>query len=330
MRSQIRSSQSGNQRELSPAYSSRLSGVSQKIAVVLWGLVTLTSLFSLAFSIYSSNLWDRIPAAESPRYFSEMTSEGIRIHGDWQSTVLQAGFSLSGYALIFTVARLIGGLSLFIVGFMLIRRYHDHLMAVLMATTLSVFAAAGIWGNPLFVWGVSMAPWLNYPVQLLGWLLWCGAIAIYTFPDGKFTPRWTLWLAVLLVPIAFSLSFSLDIFLNPDNWPIPLYLLPNILFIGGALFAVIYRYRHNLDSKEKQSMRLYVWGISLLIIVYFVNLLMTDIYYLVAGHVLFQSNSALLKYVLLNEPIWFAFETFFAIGLALSVFRDKLLEQETS
>jgi hypothetical protein len=31
--------------------------------------------------------------------------------------------------------------------------------------------------------------------------------------------------------------------------------------------------------------------------------------------------------VLLNEPIWFAFEALFAIGLALSVFRDKLIEK---
>jgi len=209
---------------------------------------------------------------------------------------------------------------------MLIRRYHDHLVAALMATVLSVFAAAGIWGNPLFVWGVGIAPWLNYPVQVLSWLLWCGAIVIYTFPDGKFTPRWTLWLAVLLVPIAFSLSFSLDIFLNPDNWPGPLYLLPNIVFVGGALFAVIYRYRHSADPKQKLAMRLYVWSIALLIVVYFVNLLMTDIYYWVAGHVLFQSTSASIKYVLLNEPIWFACETFFAVGLALSVFRNKIIE----
>jgi len=53
---------------------------------------------------------------------------------------------------------------------------------------------------------------------------------------------------------------------------------------------------------------------------------MTDIYYLLTGHGPFQSNNAILKYVLLNEPTWFAFESFFAVGLALSIFRDKLIE----
>jgi hypothetical protein len=52
---------------------------------------------------------------------------------------------------------------------------------------------------------------------------------------------------------------------------------------------------------------------------------MTDIYYLLTGHGLFQSSYANLIYGLINEPIWFALETFFAVGLAHSIFRDKLI-----
>lgn len=304
----------------------RLSGTLYKSMVLLWALLTILSLISLALSVYSLNLWDRLPAAELPRYYSDMTPETVQFLEEWKNTVQQTGLSLSGYALIFTVARIIGGLSLFIVGFMLMRQYNDNLMAVLMAIILSMFAAAGIWNNPLFPWGVTLAPWLNYPVELLGWLTWCGAIVIYTFPDGKFVPRWVLWLAILLIPLTFLRAFNIDIFLNPDNWGEPLYLLPNVLFIGGALFAVLYRYKNTKELKQKHSMRLYVWGITLLIVLYFINLLMTDIYYLLTGHTLFQTNIANLKYVLLSEPIWFAFESFFAIGLALSVFRDKLIE----
>jgi hypothetical protein len=324
MGSNISSLQSGIKGEL--ATSPRLSGISQKIAIVLWSLVTLASLLSLSFSIYRLNLWDRIPATETIRYFPDLTPEGVQALADWQNTLLETGLSLSGYAFIFTLARIIGGLSLFVVAFLLIRHYSDQLMAVLMATVLSVFAAAGIWNNTLFGWGVPFAPWLSYPVQVLGWLLWCAAIVIYTFPDGKFIPRWTLWLAVLLLPLTFIMAFDIDIPLNPGNWPGPLYLLPNIVFVGGGLYSVIYRYRHMVEFEQKQAMRWYVWGISLLVVLYFVNLLLTDVYYLIAGQSLFQSTNAGLTYVLLNEPIWFACEIFFAIGLALSVFQNKLLE----
>jgi hypothetical protein len=321
MNAQISSAQAQPQNGL------RLSGVSQKIAMVLWGLVTITSLLSLSFSIYRLSVWDRIPATQTIHYFPDMSPENAQFHADWQNTILETGLSLSGYASIFTLARIIGGLSLFVVGFMLVRRHSDHLMAVLMATLLSVFAAAGIWNNPLFDWSVTFAPWLSYPVQILGWLLWCGAIVIYTFPDGKFTPHWTLWLAVLLVPLTFLLAFSIDIVLNPDHWPGPLYLVPNILFIGGGLLAVLYRYQHTENLEQKQAMRWYVWGISSLVIVYFLNLLVTEIYFWIAGHPLFQSNSARLAYTLVNEPVWFACEAFFAIGLALTVFRDNLIEE---
>jgi hypothetical protein len=157
-------------------------------------------------------------------------------------------------------------------------------------------------------------------------LLWYGAILAYTFPDGKFTPRWTVWLAALLIPLSFLISFGVDPFLNPANWTAPFHLLPNIVFIGGALFAIIYRYVHTSYSAEKQALRWYTIGLSLLVAVYFVNLSMTDIYYLLAGHPLFEGNAMTLKYVLINEPIWFACEDFFAIGLALSVFRDGLLK----
>lgn len=130
-----------------------------------------------------------------------------------------------------------------------------------------------------------------------------------------------------MLALTFLMAFDMDISLNPDNWPGPLYLLPNIVFIGGALLAVLYRYRHTVKFEQKHAMRWYVWAVSLLVIAYFINLLMTDVYYLVAGQSLFQSNNARLTYVLLNEPIWFASETFFAVGLALAVFRDNLLEE---
>jgi hypothetical protein len=326
MGSNVSSLQSGIKGEL--AINPRLSGMSQKIAILLWGLVTIASLLSVSFSIYSWNVWDRIPATEAIRYFPDVTPENVQLHADWQTTILATGLSLSGYAFIFTLARILGGLSLVVVGFLLIRRYGDHLMAVLMATVLSVFAAAGIWNHPLFGSSAAFAPWLSYPEQVLGWLLWCGAIVVYTFPDGKFKPRWTVWLSALLIPLTFLSAFGIDIVLNPSNWPAPFYLLPNLFFIGGGLLAVLYRYAHTSSPGQKRSLRWYVIGLSLLVGIYFVNLFLTDIYYLLAGHFLFEGNAANLTYVLVHEPIWFACETFFAVGLALSVFRDHLLEGE--
>jgi hypothetical protein len=83
-----------------------------------------------------------------------------------------------------------------------------------------------------------------------------------------------------------------------------------------------------MEFEQIQAMRAYVWGISLLVVVYFINLLVTDVYCWIAGQSLFQSTRAGLTYVLINEPIWYASETLFAIGLALAVFRKHLLGGE--
>lgn len=319
-------SQTGQARKYLQPFSLQLAGARRVTAILAWGLITLVSLLSFAISVYSLNVWDRVPAAQTAHYFPEMTAQDVQNHADYQNVVLQASFSLSGYAFLFTTARIVGALALFVVGFLLLRRYSHSLMAVLMALFLSVFAAAGIWGNPLFSMGVAMAPWLQYPVALLGWLLWCGLIVLYLFPDGRFTPRWTLWLAVLLVPLTFFLAFNIPIFLNPDNWPYSLDLLPRIVFIGAGLFAILYRYGKIVEPQKKRRIRPYVLGVSLLMAAYFVDLLINEIYFRLAGQPLIQGFKAGMTYALIYEPVWYALQVLFAAGLAVSVFRNRLLE----
>jgi hypothetical protein len=319
-------SQAGLPGKTKTIFSLHLAGGKRRIAVLAWGLITLVSLASFALSVTALNVWDRVPADQQTRYFSEMTAQDVQSHADYQNVVQQAGFSLAGYAFLFSVARILGGLALFVAGFLLMRRFSDRLMVVLMATLLSVFAAAGIWGNTLFRWGVALAPWMLYPAAFLGWLLWCGLIVLFVFPDGKFTPRWTLWLAVLILFLTFFLSFNLNFFLNPDHWPNPLDLVPNVLFIAAGFFAILYRYGHSSDLNQKYRLRPYVLGLSLLMVVYFVGLFLNEIYYRLAGQVLFQGFRAGMTYALVYELVWYALQIFFAVSLGMSVFRDKLLE----
>lgn len=50
--------------------------------------------------------------------------------------------------------------------------------------------------------------------------------------------------------------------------------------------------------------------------------------YFVTGGFPLQTMRDILLYVLAKEPVWLAFETLLAIGIARSVFRDKLLGDE--
>jgi hypothetical protein len=156
--------------------------------------------------------------------------------------------------------------------------------------------------------------------------LWCGLIVLYTFPNGHFSPRWTFWLAVLVVPLTFFMAFSTNIFLSPDNWPDPLNLLPNIIFIGGGLFAVLYRYWGSMDLAKRRRLRSYVDSLTLLLAAYFVDFVINQVYPLLAGQLLIQGFRAGMTYALVYEPVWYILQVNFAIALAVSVFRDKVLE----
>ncbi|HEY6074030.1 MAG TPA: hypothetical protein VIV15_11745 [Anaerolineales bacterium] len=303
------------------------SSLLQKAALGAWLLITLASMVSLVLSIYSLNLWDRIPAVDAPRYFSGMTPEGIQQHADWQAEVMKAGLSLAGYAAIFTVARSLAGLALLGVSLLLALRYRDRPLALALAALLSLFAATGLWANALYDWGVAIAPWMKIPAQILGWLTRCSAIVIFIFPDGKFNPRWTRWLAVLLVPLGFLMAFQIDIFLNPTNWPPPFYLFPDVVFIGGALLALLVRFSR-ADLQLRRALLGYTLGLVLLIGLHFLYLFLTQVYDLVAGHELFETAPAFLRFVLRSEPIWFAAVVLFAAGVAISVFREKLLDRQ--
>ena len=78
---------------------------------------------------------------------------------------------------------------------------------------------------------------------------------------------------------ARAMTFSIAIFLNPNNWPDPYNLIPYILFIGVAFFAIRYRYGSVKDPERKQPLDGYVVSLSLLMAVYFVN-------FFIAGYII--------------------------------------------
>lgn len=81
-------------------------------------------------------------------------------------------------------------------------------------------------------------------------------VFFYLFPDGRFVPRWTRWLAIvaalLFVPRAFFPGSSLDL-LNS-----PLYLI----LIGTTAVAQVYRYRSVSNPWQRQQTKWVVFGVA--------------------------------------------------------------------
>ena len=84
----------------------------------------------------------------------------------------------------------------------------------------------------------------------------------YLFPDGRFVPRWTRWLAALIAVYVTPIMLFPDSLLSPENWPA----LPYTLLLGSWLlfgvFAQAYRYWRVSGRTQRQQTKWVVFGFS--------------------------------------------------------------------
>ena len=126
-------------------------------------------------------------------------------------------------------------------------------MALFGSFTLLVFGGAAVTGTMHDLADARTAFW--FPVNVLDYI---GQVAFcaffYLFPDGRFVPRWTRWLAIvmalLFVPATFFPDSPFNLFRGPFF----------ILFIGSLLFAQVYRYRRVSSPEQRQQTKWVVFG----------------------------------------------------------------------
>jgi hypothetical protein len=85
-------------------------------------------------------------------------------------------------------------------------------------------------------------------------------ILAYMFPDGRFVPRWTRWLALLWGALGLAATFIRA--LDPYTWA-PWYSYAFLLLgLGTAIGAQIYRYRRVSTPAQQQQTKWVVFGFA--------------------------------------------------------------------
>jgi len=83
----------------------------------------------------------------------------------------------------------------------------------------------------------------------------------YTFPDGRFVPRWSWLLAFLfLIQVGF---YILPYPYNFDNWPLLLSLLEFLVVWGSAAGTQLYRYIRVSSPTQRQQAKWLTFGFAL-------------------------------------------------------------------
>jgi signal transduction histidine kinase len=337
-----------------------LTGIWRGVGIGLWAIVSLLSLVILLITVFYMDAWFSTPAdqlaAFAPTTEPAFIEETIR---PFQQAIFDLGLTLPGYAHYFTFLRLLAGLPYFFIAWLIVRRRSDRLMAVAFAAALGLIGAAGTVYNPLWAWFPESFPWhpdmyaawnslfsLDTPSQALAFytqarsglafltnflsaLLYSSLLIFYAFPDGRFVPRWTRWLIVLLIPYAILVNFFPASPLNPWNWPVASIIpaLPNIIFLGCAGVALTYRYFRAADAVQKQQLKWFVAGVMAMTLSWLVDYGVWEIYpALTQGEYLIQVGLSAVLWELFQDTLWYIGQLFFAICVAVSVFRYRLWE----
>lgn len=114
----------------------------------------------------------------------------------------------------------------------------------------------------------AIQPIWRIPVRLLHAAgMWCLLVFSYTFPDGRFVPRWTRLVALVAAPIlgVVFLFNALSELVAPTTLQQRLVGITLFSSIGAGLAFQIYRYRRQASAVERQQMKWVAAGFTVFI-----------------------------------------------------------------
>ena len=286
-----------------------------------WLLVARLAL--LAFSVLALVIY----IAGTPVYFAQLISSGNHCLVDCPTLAnirdLHAlGISTTTYAAYQVAINLLFAVTYFVVAALIFWRKSDDLMALLASFSL-VALGASFPSIPSAL--AAVHPAWQVPVTIVGnedvFAFPSLIVFFFLFPNGRFVPRWTIWMAV-----AFVALFELMVFIpvsstSFSSWPELLIVVcvPLVVF-GSLVFAQVYRYRHVSTRLERQQTKWIVYGMAVALLGFLI------LGYLVPAILkLFNSlqSVGLLPYTLLITGIFLVL-LLIPLSLALAILRYRL------
>lgn len=194
-----------------------------------------------------------------------------------------------------------------LLGLLIFWRTSHEPIGLVVSLALVMFGATGIIG-------FNLPEHSPTPFQFLAEVICYGLmwpvimVLFFTFPTGRFIPRWTL---------AAFLPFSVVTILA--SIPATMALVPPAPLILTSLFPIgvqVYRYARIYDAVEQQQTKWFVFALSIV----FVLVIIQTILQILAP----QSTAAAAGYQLFNGPFWLVLWTLVFVGVSIPVLRYRL------
>src|ERR687893_828179 len=242
----------------SPPATTSLHGRWLLLARIAWVVVAVTALAIVLFSIPSSFEQYRTVCTATSQVCSEraimqVTSEGVQ-------DLREAGLSVRSYAFLNVAIDKVFELVWFAVGALIFLRRSDERMALLTSMFLVAFGTVAV--DPIDAADtlISSQPAWWLPVRGVEMVGVVSVVLFFLlFPNGRFVPRWTRWVAVAW------LAFSVPVIPFPELYSgsPALESVYYLVFLGWVLIAtwlLVYRYRRVFSSAQRQQTKWVVFG----------------------------------------------------------------------
>jgi hypothetical protein len=140
-------------------------------------------------------------------------------------------------------------------------RRSDDRMALFVSLALLTFGTATFTFTMAAL--AAQHPAWEIPVAVLHFL---GAASfglfLYVFPDGRFVPRWTRWVALVWIAWQLAEHFFPSWVSDPNAWQSLTETVVVSGALGTAIYSQIHRYRHISNPMQRQQIKWVIFGIS--------------------------------------------------------------------
>lgn len=257
----IEAHQAGEQRSSVAAEAkTSLHGRALIVARTLWTLIALFELGTLLYSVPSFISQQLTVCTDLTHvrcgYYQLITPQLAALQHLNLSFNVYAVYALSLDAFVTLLLLAFGGLIFW-------HRSADRmgLFVSLLFITIGCFGVSDVHIGAL----PTVPPVIEFIGTILSFLMWPAiGILFYTFPDGRFVPRWSWLLAALfIIQIGFYyLPYPYDI----DHWPPLLSVLELLLVYGSAVGTLVYRYIAVATPLQRQQIKWLAFGFTFTIL----------------------------------------------------------------
>ncbi len=220
-----------------------------RIAQVMWAVVVISDLMGFSLSLQPTyGLF--LKPCHNPQ--TDNCPPGQASLADLRAFQAQ-GVSPTVYALYTLGVIVFVSLLYFISGFIIALRRRGDLMGLFVSVVLITFGSTGISDT---LTNVPSGPALLGDMQSAIVFLSYPALATFmlTFPNGRFTPRWTA-----VIVLAWVAQFVLFVI----NAPIPVLFVSVVLTWGSCAVTQVYRYLKVYSPREKQQTKWLMYGLAI-------------------------------------------------------------------